>query len=143
MRDCLKNLQVRIIVRALICPSGYLPSESDNTVISRLVDSLTVRIQSARERSKHLNDSAHQTQVRWCWISEIEQEGRPHYHFVLRLNKDALSISTRIHTAVFELHGRVRWEFLSTIPMAWCISLTTLDATSLRMIQRSWTGTSV
>lgn len=95
MRDCLKNLQVRIIVCALICPSGYLPSESDNTVISRFVDSLTVRIQSARERSKHLNDSAHQTQVRWCWVSEIGQEGRPHYHFVLRLNKDALSISTR------------------------------------------------
>ena len=36
----------------------------------------------------------------------------------------------RIHTAVFELHGPVRWGFLSTIPMARCISLTTLDTTS-------------
>ncbi|WP_145253268.1 inovirus-type Gp2 protein [Pseudomonas sp. SJZ131] len=50
--------------------------------MSRFVDSLTVRTQSARERSKHLNGSAHQTQVRWCWVSKIGREGRPHYHFV-------------------------------------------------------------
>jgi len=42
-------------------PGDDLPLESDNTVISRFVDSLTVRIQSARERSKRLNGSAHQT----------------------------------------------------------------------------------
>lgn len=37
----------------------------------------------------HLNGTAHQTAVRWCWVREIGQEGRPHYHFVLMLNWDA------------------------------------------------------
>ena len=64
--------------------------ESDSTVISRFVDSLTFRIQSARERSVRLNGTAHQTEVRWCWVREIGREGRPHYHFVLLLNKDKL-----------------------------------------------------
>jgi len=89
-------------------PGDDLRLESDNTVISRFVDSLTVRIQSARERSKRLNGSAHQTQVRWCWVREIGREGRPHYHFVLLLNKDAYHTVGRFHSAQENLYRRIQ-----------------------------------
>ena len=96
-----------------------LPLESDNTVISRFVDSLTVRIQSARERSGRLNGSAHQTQVRWCWVREIGQEGRPHYHFVLLLNKDAYHTVGRYHSAQENTHSRIHaaWAGALRIPV--------------------------
>lgn len=87
--------------------------DPDNTVISRFVDSLTVRIQSARERAVRRNGTAHQTEVRWCWVREIGQKGRPHYHFVLLLNKmrttpwGAITQHKRIYTAAFMLHGPV------------------------------------
>lgn len=96
-----------------------IPLESDNTVISRFVDSLTVRIQSARERSRRLNGSAHQTQVRWCWVREIGREGRPHYHFVLLLNKDAYHTVGRFHSAQENLYRRIQsaWASALEIPV--------------------------
>lgn len=100
-------------------PDDKLPFESDNTVISRFVDSLTIRIQSARERSKRLNGSAHQTQVRWCWVREIGREGRPHYHFVLLLNKDAYHTVGRFHSAQENLYRRIQsaWASALRIPL--------------------------
>ncbi|MGE8466969.1 MAG: inovirus Gp2 family protein [Pseudomonas putida] len=80
---------------------------SENTVISRFVDSLTFRIQSARERSRRLNGTAHQTDVRWCWVREVGREGRPHYHFVLLLNKDAYHTVGRYHSARENTYGRI------------------------------------
>ena len=100
-------------------PDDDLPLESDNTVISRFVDSLTVRIQSARERSKRRNGSAHQTQVRWCWVREIGREGRAHYHFVLLLNKDAYHTVGRYHSAQENTYSRIHaaWAGALRIPV--------------------------
>ena len=100
-------------------PDDDLPLESNNTVISKFVDSLTVRIQSARERSKRLNGSAHQTQVRWCWVREIGREGRAHYHFVLLLNKDAYHTVGRFHSAQENLYRRIQsaWASALEIPV--------------------------
>lgn len=89
--------------------------ESDNTVISRFVDSLTHRIQSARERSVRLNGTAHQTEVRWCWVREIGQEGRPHYHFVLLLNKDAYHTVGRFQSARENTYSRLRSAWASAL----------------------------
>ncbi|MFJ2681541.1 inovirus Gp2 family protein [Pseudomonas sivasensis] len=96
-------------------PDHDLPLESDNTVISKFVDSLTVRIQSARERSKRLNGSAHQTQVRWCWVREIGREGRAHYHFVLLLNKDAYHTVGRFNSARENLYRRIQSAWASAL----------------------------
>ena len=98
-------------------PDDDLPLESNNTVISKFVDSLTVRIQSARERSRRLNGSAHQTQVRWCWVREIGREGRPHYHFVLLLNRDAYHTVGYFDSARENTYGRIHAAWASALRM--------------------------
>ncbi|MQU57057.1 inovirus Gp2 family protein [Pseudomonas helleri] len=64
-------------------------------------------MQSARERSKRLNGSAHQTDVRWCWVREIGKEGRPHYHFVLLLNRHAYHTVGRYDSAQQNTYSRI------------------------------------
>ena len=90
---------------------------SDNTVISRFVDSLTERIQSARERSRRQNGTAHQTGVRWSWVREIGKEGRPHYHFVLLLNRDAYHTVGRYDSAQQNTYSRMNAAWASALRM--------------------------
>jgi hypothetical protein len=96
-------------------PDDYLALELGNAVISRFVDSLTERIQSARKRSERLNGSAHQTSVRWCWVREIGQEGRPHYHFVLLLNRDAYHTVGRFQSERENLYSRIQSAWASAL----------------------------
>ncbi|WP_416151994.1 YagK/YfjJ domain-containing protein [Pseudomonas sp. MH9.2] len=80
---------------------------------------MTHRIQSARGRSVRLNDTAHQTEVRWCWVREIGQEGRLHYHFVLLLNWDAYHTVGRFHSAQQNTYSRLNaaWASALRIPV--------------------------
>lgn len=96
-------------------PDDDLPAESGNAIISRFVDSLTVRIQLARKRSARLNGYAHQTSVRWCWVREIGQEGRPHFHFVLLLNQDAYHTVGRFQSTRENLYGRIQAAWASAL----------------------------
>jgi len=96
-------------------PGNDSASESDSTVISRFVDSLTERIQTARKRAEHLNGTAHQTSVRWCWVREIGQEGRPHYHFVLLLNRDAFHTVGRFQSERENLYSRIQAAWASAL----------------------------
>ena len=95
-------------------PDDSLP-DSGSAVISRFVDSLTFRIQSARKRSERLNGSAHRTSVRWCWVREIGQKGRPHYHFVLMLNRDAYHTVGRFQSERENLYSRIQAAWASAL----------------------------
>lgn len=96
-------------------PDDYLPPASGNAVISRFVDSLKERIRSARERAKRLNRSAHQTSVHWGWVREVGHEGRPHYHFVLLLNKDAYHTVGRFQSERENLYSRIQAAWASAL----------------------------
>ncbi|WP_256345039.1 inovirus Gp2 family protein [Pseudomonas gingeri] len=96
-------------------PNDYLPPASSNAVISRFVASLSVRIEIARERAKRLNGSAHQTSVRWCWVREVGQEGRPHFHFVLLLNRDAFHTVGRFQSERENLYTRIQAAWASAL----------------------------
>jgi len=111
-------------------PDDDLPPESGNAVISRFVDSLTARIQLARKRSERLNGSAHQTSVRWCWVREIGQEGRPHYHFVLLLNRDAFHTVGRFQSERENLYSRIQsaWASALRVPFEDAVGLVHIPA---------------
>ncbi len=89
--------------------------ESDSAVISRFVASLKERIQIARKRAERLNGSAHQTRVHWCWVREIGREGRPHYHFVLLLNRDAFHTVGRFQSERENLYTRIQAAWASAL----------------------------
>ncbi|EXF95934.1 transposase [Pseudomonas fluorescens HK44] len=96
-------------------PHGDHPLESDNTVISRFVDSLTHRIQSARERSRLRNGTAYQEEVRWCWVREVGQEVRPHYHCVLLLNRDTFHTVGCFQSTRANLYSRIQSSWASAL----------------------------
>ena len=96
-------------------PDDYLPPASSNAVISRFVASLSTKIEIARERAKRLNGSAHQTSVRWCWVREVGREGRPHFHFVLLLNRDAYHRVGRFQSERENLYSRLQSAWASAL----------------------------
>lgn len=89
--------------------------DSGNAVISRFVDSLTFRIQSARKRSERLHGAAHRTSVRWCWVREVGRQGRAHYHFVLLLNRDAYHRLGRFQSERENLYSRIQAAWASAL----------------------------
>lgn len=96
-------------------PDDYLPPASSNAVISRFVASLSTKIEIARERAKRLNGSAHQTSVRWCWVREVGRAGRPHFHFVLLLNRDAFHTVGRFQSERENLYSRIQAAWASAL----------------------------
>ncbi|MBK5415525.1 YagK/YfjJ domain-containing protein [Pseudomonas sp. TH31] len=117
--------------------------ESGNAVIPGFVDSLTFRIQSAREHSGRLNSSAHQTRGRWCRVREVGQYGRSHYHFVLLLNRDAHHFVGRFQSERENPYSRIQvaWASARRIPFEdadGLVHIPTPQSTSLRKIQRRW-----
>ncbi|MFL1553671.1 inovirus-type Gp2 protein, partial [Pseudomonas sp. D47] len=92
--------------------------DSGNAVISRFVDSLTFRIQSARKRSERLYGAAHRTSIRWCWVREVGRQGRAHYHFVLLLNRDAYHRLGRFQSERENLYSRIQAAWASALRIA-------------------------
>jgi hypothetical protein len=70
---------------------GILPSGVDlsNRAISKFFEELKGVIQGDRENASHRNGYAHSTRVRYAWAREYGRDGKPHYHCLLLLNRDA------------------------------------------------------
>lgn len=70
--------------------SGKLPSYAfTNEVISRFFESFKAKIEHNRSIARRRNRYAHDCKVRYVWVREVAGSGRPHYHLVILLNKDA------------------------------------------------------
>jgi len=70
--------------------SGMLPSYAfTNELISRFLESFKAKIEHSRSMARRNNRYAHGCRVRYVWTRELATEGRPHYHLVILLNKDA------------------------------------------------------
>lgn len=65
-------------------PEAYL-----NVVISRFIESFKAKIEHNRACARERNPNAHDSKVRYVWAREIGFGGRPHYHLLILLNRDA------------------------------------------------------
>jgi hypothetical protein len=99
-------------------PDGYLLRESTSAVISGFVDAMTVRVRLIRARSRRVNGTVHQTSVRWCWIKQIGEEGRLHYHFVLLLNRDAYHTVGRFDLGRESLYSRIQSAWANALAIS-------------------------
>ena len=72
----------------------HLPSDyhyvNHDRLIDRFIESLKAKIRYSREKAKQQGRYAHDTDVRYVWAREYNQDGKEHYHFVLFLNYDAI-----------------------------------------------------
>lgn len=64
-------------------------SAYENENIDRFIESFKAKIKHNRRMAKRENLYAHDSVVRYVWAREVGQQGRPHYHLAILLNKDA------------------------------------------------------
>ena len=60
-----------------------------NQVISRFTASFNAKIEHNRDKARERNHYARDCKVRYVWAREVGQGGRPHYHLLILLNRDA------------------------------------------------------
>ncbi len=59
------------------------------SVISRFWETVKAKIKHDRSQAAKYLERSHDTSVRYVWIREVGEEGRPHYHCLMLLNRDA------------------------------------------------------
>lgn len=69
---------------------GGIPDDAlSNRVISRFLESFKAKIEHNRDKAREQNKYAHDCRVRYVWAREVGWGGRPHYHLLILLNRDA------------------------------------------------------
>jgi len=67
-----------------------LPADAfTNEIMSRFIESFKAKIAHNRRRALDVDKYAHECVVRYVWVREIGESGRPHYHLLILLNGDA------------------------------------------------------
>jgi hypothetical protein len=105
VRSYLNNLN-RVIQRALDdCPRIFafrfdlrFPADLDlpdhlytNEVIDRFLESFKAKIRHNRLKAGMSRKYIHDTKVRYVWAREFGCSGKPHYHVLILLNRDAFN----------------------------------------------------
>jgi len=87
-----------------------------NLMIRNFKTSLDEQVIWDRQRARNLNRSAHDCRVRMFWVRELgEVNGRPHYHCIVFLNRDAYRSVGGINSE--------RNNMLNRIELAWARTL--------------------
>lgn len=101
-------------------PQWILPDDADysNEVISDFFARLKAIIKNDRERAAKRNGFAHGSSVRYVWAREVGEsikDGRPHFHILLLLNRDAYNTLGSFNSKQENLFKRIE--------TAWCRAL--------------------
>jgi len=84
----------------------------EKRLIERFIASLRAKIRHARNTAKRTNPKMHRTNVRYLCTREIGEKGRPHYHLVIFLNRDAFNTLGKYSLERNNLYSRLigAWE---------------------------------
>lgn len=91
-----------------------------NQVISEFFESFTKKIHYDQERVRQRDGYARGCKVRYAWSREVPGGGRPHYHVLILLNRDAYYTVGRLRSARANMISRmgspglVLWAYQST-----------------------------
>ncbi|WP_338131844.1 inovirus Gp2 family protein [Pseudomonas lactis] len=89
-----------------------------NQVIQRFKASLAAQIRHDRERARIRNRSSHDTCVRLFWVREVGQGGRPHYHCIVFLNRDAYRSLGHIESERKNMYNRLELAWASALRLS-------------------------
>lgn len=91
----------------------------EDRLMDRFVSSLKRKIKWARYRASRRSSvgRAHHSDVRYVWAKEYGRHGeeRPHYHFVLFLNRDAFRAMGRYQVGRDNLYSRILEAWASAL----------------------------
>lgn len=87
-----------------------------NEVISRFIESFKAKIEHNRDKARERNRYANTSKVRYVWAREVGQEGgRPHYHLLFLLNRDAFYTVGRLQSASPNMISRLEEAWASAL----------------------------
>lgn len=91
----------------------------ERRLVERFISSLKEKIKWSRRRAAMtaVNGRVHQTDVRYVWAREIGQQGRPHFHVTLFLNRDAFSLMGKYELGRDNLYCRILEAWASALRM--------------------------
>ncbi|ELH5325983.1 TPA: inovirus Gp2 family protein [Pseudomonas aeruginosa] len=78
-----------------------------NQVISEFFESFTKKIRYDQERVRQRDGYARGCKVRYAWSREVPRGGRPHYHVLILLNRDAYYTIGRLRSARTNMISRM------------------------------------
>ncbi|MCT5252126.1 inovirus Gp2 family protein [Pseudomonas aeruginosa] len=78
-----------------------------NQVISDFFESFTRKIRYDQERVRQRDGYARGCKVRYAWSREVPRGGRPHYHVLILLNRDAYYTVGRLRSARVNMVSRM------------------------------------
>lgn len=97
-----------------------LPDDAHSSdVINRFVESLKAKIRHDRSRAAKYQQRVHNTVVRYVWVKEYGIKGRPHYHFLLLLNRDAYHTLGFFNSQHENLYSRIVSAWESALRLPW------------------------
>ncbi|ECJ4504146.1 inovirus Gp2 family protein [Salmonella enterica subsp. salamae] len=67
-----------------------IPDYNGN-IMSRFIESLKEKITAYQNRKVRRNIRVHYSELRYAWVREYDQGGKPHYHIVLFFNHDTFN----------------------------------------------------
>ena len=85
--DCLKEHPRWTVIRVDLHVSGsqIIPE----TVIKRFIGSLKAQLNHVRKVAQYSGKRGYDPMLRYVWVREWSQAGKPHYHLALLINRDA------------------------------------------------------
>ena len=89
-----------------------------NKVISRFVASFNAKIEHNRDKARERNLYAHDCKVRYVWAREVGWGGRPHYHLLILLNRDAFYTVGRLRSLVPNMISRMGEAWASALKLS-------------------------
>tara|TARA_R110001583_G_scaffold87190_3_gene227839 strand:- start:1712 stop:2380 length:669 start_codon:yes stop_codon:yes gene_type:complete len=100
-------------------PHNWDFTKNNNPELKRFIASLKAKIKHDRSRSDQLYARVHDTTVRCVWANEYGQEGKPHYHFLILLNRDAYSTLGHFDSDLENMSSRIRGAWASALAITW------------------------
>lgn len=87
-------------------------------LIRRFIRSLKAIIKHDRAMKRRAG-WAPDTKVRYVWCREVGENGKPHYHFFLMLNRDAYHLPGRVGSPNENLCSRISRAWYSALGVVW------------------------
>lgn len=89
-----------------------------NKVISDFIESFKAKIKRNRDKACERNPCAHDCKVRYVWAREVGWGGRPHYHLLIVLNRDAYYTVGRLRSEADNMISRMQEAWASALGLA-------------------------
>ncbi|MDZ4194264.1 MAG: inovirus Gp2 family protein [Pseudomonas sp.] len=109
-----------------------------NQALSRFFESLKAQIKHNRQIAGQSNERVHESNVRYVWVRESGQFGRPHYHLVIFLNFDAYCCLGKYELGRDNLFNRLHkaWGSALGLPVEAVVGLVELPKNAGYVLRR-------